>query len=252
MELSHAQKSQLLEHGYVQVPGVVPPALVNTALRAINHSVGQGMNVADMQTFRAQSYCPEVQHTPAISDLLNGTPLLSLAESAVGAGKLKPVHAGQIALRFPTLQDPPPRPNPHIDGMYSPTNGVPKGTIQNFTMLAAVFLSRVPEPYCGNFTVWPGSHRLYEAYFREHGPQSLLDGMPKVALPEPVQIIAEPGDAVLAHYQLGHSVAANTSPHPRYAIFFRLSHVDHEAQRWECMTDIWREWEFVERMKAEG
>jgi len=26
-------------------------------------------------------------------------------------------------------------------------------------------------------------------------------------------------------------------------IFFRLSHADHDALHWECMTDIWREWE---------
>jgi hypothetical protein len=25
-------------------------------------------------------------------------------------------------------------------------------------------------------------------------------------------------------------------------MYFRLHHVDHEAQEWECMADIWREW----------
>ncbi len=71
--------------------------------------------------------------------------------------------------------------------MYSPTNGVKEGTIGNFTALVGVFLSDLPEPFAGNFTVWPGSHRLYETYFREQGPQALLKGMPKVDLPEPEQ-----------------------------------------------------------------
>ena len=94
----------------------------------------------------------------------------------------------------------------------------------------------------GNLTVWPGSHLLYEQYFRDRGPQALLEGMPTVPLPEPRQLTGQPGDAVLCHYQLGHGIAANTSPNIRYAIYFRLKHVDHDAIHWECMTDIWREW----------
>ena len=134
-------------------------------------------------------------------------------------------------------------PTPHLDGMYSPTNGVPKGQIQNFTALAGVFLSDLPGPNAGNFTVWPGTHRIYEAYFRERGPQALLEGMPAVPLPEPVQITARAGDAILCHYQLAHAANGNASPHIRYACFFRLSRVAHETAHGECMTDIWREWD---------
>ena len=152
---------------------------------------------------------------------------------------------GQIALRFPGLQDPHGEPRPHIDGMYSPTNGVEKGTIGSFTALLAVLLSDLPEPYAGNFTVWPGSHAQNAAFFREHGPESLLNGMPAVTMRDPVQITGRAGDAVLAHYLLAHGVAPNASPHVRYAIFFRLTHVDHERQKWESMVDPWLQWEGV-------
>jgi Phytanoyl-CoA dioxygenase (PhyH) len=249
MELTHAQKQHFVEHGYVKIPGVVPRLMVETALRAINCEVGQGMNVDDMPRFRAQSFCPPLRDAAPIAGLFNATPLCALAESMIGAGKIKSVDSGQIALRFPALHDPPPSPRPHLDGMYSPTNGVPQGQILNFTMLAGVFLSDVPGPFAGNFTVWPGTHRLYEAYFREHGPQALLEGMPPVELPEPCQITAQAGDAVLAHYELGHGVAANVSPHVRYAIFFRLTHVDHAAQKWEAMQDIWLEYEGLREFK---
>lgn len=242
MQLSRAQKLDFIENGYLKVPGVVPQIMVNAALRAINHSVGEGMDPAKMTTFRSQSYCSEVQATPEISGLLNATPALSLAESLVGDGQLRATHAGQIALRFP-MQGDPAQPRPHLDGMYTSTNGVPEGTIQNFTLLLAVFLSEVPQPYAGNFTVWPGTHRLFEEYFREHGPQALLQGMPKVDLPEPVQMLAEPGDVALCHYQVAHAAAQNVSPHVRYAIFFRLTHVNHADQKWETMTNIWLEWD---------
>ncbi len=245
MELSHAQKQAIYRDGYVKLEGILPKARVDAALRAINHSVGEGMPVEQMTRFRAQSYCPELQREPVLTDLLNRTPAWELAESALGAGNIRPAGDAQVALRFPTLQDPPPPPRPHLDGMYSPTNGVQEGTIQNFTMLVGVFLSDVPGPFCGNFTVWPGTHHQYEAYFREHGPESLLKGMPPIPLPEPTQVTARAGDVALVHYELAHSVAANASPNARYALFFRLNHVNHADQKLEVMTDIWREWDGI-------
>ncbi|HZT44253.1 MAG TPA: hypothetical protein VFA07_18960 [Chthonomonadaceae bacterium] len=251
MELSYAQKQDLFEQGFVKIPAVVPRIMVEAALRAINHSVGQGMNVDDMTTFRSQTYCPEITGSEVITDLIHRTPVWSLAESGVGGGTLRPVKGGQIALRFPSLQDPPALPRAHLDGMYSPHNGVPQGTIQNFTMLVGIFLSDVAQPYSGNFTVWPGTHHQYEAYFREHGPESLLEGMPPIAMPEPEQLLAQAGDAVLCHYQLAHCAVQNVSPHVRYAVFFRLKREGHDEIKLECMTDIWREWdglrEFVDR-----
>jgi hypothetical protein len=242
MEMNEVQKRELFENGFVRLPGAVPREKVDRALRAINASLGsEGIDPAELSTFRARSYCPEITGSAQITDLLNDTPLWSVAESAIGEGKVNPISNGQIALRFPTMDDPH-GPHPHIDGMYSPDNGVPKGEILNFTALVGVFLSDVPEPYSGNFTVWPGTHRIYEEYFREKGPETLLDGMPPVEMPEPEQVTAKAGDAVLCHYQLAHGIAGNGSPNIRYAIFFRLSHVDHESVRWECMTDIWREW----------
>ncbi len=243
MELSNDQKQQLYEQGYVTLPGVVPQERVNAALRAINASLGtNGIDPNQLTKFRAQSYCPELQQDPVIIDLLNSTPLLSLAESAIGAGKTRPVRGGQIALRFPSM-DAPGQPHAHIDGMYTPTNGVTKGTIASFTALVGVLLSDLPQENAGNLAVWPGTHDLFETYFQEHGPQSLLDGMPQVQMPESRQITGKAGDAVICHYQLAHGIASNASPHIRYAIYFRLHHVDHETQKWECMTDIWREWD---------
>lgn len=244
MQLNLRQKQDFYDKGYVAVPGVVPPLMIEEALRAINHSVGQGMDVADMTKFRVQSYCPEQQGAPPIKDLLLKTPAWDLAESLIGAGRIKPPGGGQIALRFPS-RDEPGKARPHLDGMHSPTNGVPAGTIGNFTMLLGVFLSDVPQPLMGNFTVWPGTHHLYEQYFREHGPQSLLNGLPPVEMPEPEAILGRAGDVVLVHYQLAHSVGPNVSPQVRYTVFFRLSHVEHDALHWECMTDIWREWEGI-------
>ena len=244
MQLTYAQKQQIFEKGYVKVPGVVPQFMVNEALKAINHSLGEGIDPNKLPTFRSQSYAPEVQKSPVILDLFNKTPAFSLAESAIGEGKMQPARgAGQIALRFPQLVDPPPALTPHLDGMHTPTNGVPKGQILNFTMLVGIMLNDVSQPYSGNLTLWPGSHYLYEDYFRKQGWESLLGGMPPVDLPEPEQIMGQAGDIVLCHYQLGHTAAINVSPNIRYAIYFRLVHVDHEKTKRDALTNIWLQWE---------
>jgi hypothetical protein len=214
--------------------------MVDAALNAINASLGEGLDPAQLSKFRAQSYCPELQRTPVISDLLNKTPALEMAQALIG--ELKPVGGGQIALRFPSPGDPPRVHGPHLDGMYSPTNGVKEGTIASFTMLLGVMLSDVPEPFMGNLAVWPGTHHHYEQYFRTHGPESLLTGMPPIEMPAPQQLLGRAGDIVMCHYQLAHSIAQNASPHVRYAIYFRLDHVQHAEQWKQAMTDIWMEW----------
>lgn len=252
MELTYFQKQRFYEDGYLHVPGVIPPVMLQEALRRINHSVGEGMDPEKMVIYRSQSYCPEIQTHDAIVGLLTKTPAIALAESLVGKEKFKPTRAAQIALRFPGLQDPPNAPRPHLDGMYSPHNGVPEGTIQNFTMLVGIFLSDINGPYSGNFTVWPGTHRIFEDYFRAHGPMALLEGMPKVEMPQPIQLTPRAGDIALVHYQVAHGVAPNVSPHTRYALFFRLTHVDHDDQKFEVMTDIWREWEGIRALQASG
>ena len=252
MELTRDQKVHLIEHGYVVLPGVVPRAMVDAAVRAINHSLGtRGLPPDQLSTLAAQSYCPEVRGTAVIGDLAAATPLWSLAESAIGPGTLAPRTGGQIALRFPTLADRPKPPGPHIDGTHSPTNGVPEGTVFNFAALAGVMLSDQPTAGYGNFHVWPGSHRKFAAHFREHDPRTFVDGTPRIDIGAPVAVCGRAGDAVLAHYLLGHGVGPNTSPHVRYMTFHRLTRRDHDATRWESMSDEWLQWDGLRDLAAE-
>jgi hypothetical protein len=242
MALRAEQKQEFKSRGIVMLRGAVPEPIRLEALRTINISLGQnGIDPALLPKFRAQSYCPDVQGSEAIRGLYEQTPAREVMDSLVGDGQLRPVTGGQIAIRFP-VPGPPAVPRPHIDGMHTPTNGVPEGQITSFTALVAVFLTDVTVPNMGNFTVWPGSHLLNQDYFKREGPQSLLNGMPKVDLPDGEQVIARAGDIAIAHYLLSHAVGPNVSPFPRYAVFFRLKHVDHESRKWDTLTDAWLEW----------
>ena len=251
MELSASQKAEIVEQGFTKISGVVPRVAVQAALRAINHSLGEGVSREEINKFRSQSYCPELQDSEAISGLFNRSPAFDLTESLLGRGKLNKRNGGQIALRFPGFSDEPaPKLWPHIDGVYSEHNGVPKGRIGNFTLIACIMLSDLNEPYAGNFTVWPGTHRRIAAYLKEHGPESLLEckGVPPIEMPPPVQITGQAGDIVLAHYLLAHTAAPNLSPHVRYAIFYRLTPNDRPPEPptgpsfRDGILDPWMEW----------
>jgi hypothetical protein len=239
--LDSEQRRQLREDGYLLLPGLVPAALVEQALYTINHSLGSaGIDPAQLVGYRARTFTPELVQHPALTGLFSSSPLLGVAEAALGRGRVLPPREAQIALRFPGAGG---KAVPHIDGISSPGNGVPPGTLYHFTALGGVFLSDVTAADRGNLTVWPGSHRLVEQHLRTHGVAAIVDRFPDLPLGPPHPILARAGDALLAHYQLAHGIAPNHGPHIRYAVFYRLFHAQHEAFGTRPLTDQWLEWE---------
>ena len=113
---------------------------------------------------------------------------------------------------------------------------------RGFTCFAVIYLADVPEPYSGNYTVWPGSHRVYEDYLKSEGLELLANGTPRIDLPEgPDMTTGNAGDLILAHHQIIHGGGPNTSSNIRYATIARLRHIDCEENGNDCFTDIWRE-----------
>ena len=245
MPLTSSQIRDFQRDGFLHLPGAVPGELISHAVQTINHKVGQGVPADELRQWQQQSFFPELQSQNVVTDLFNASGLRENLQQLMGENNVAPAKSAQLALRFP--REPGAKihaPGPHIDGVHTPNNGVPKGTLASFSALVGVFLSDVAGENAGNFTVWPGSHLRMQDYFRQHGIESLLHESKAAPIEagEPHQIRATAGDAVIAHYQLLHGVAPNSAPWPRYATFFRVKHPDHEAHKLECLTDLWREW----------
>jgi hypothetical protein len=248
LALDRQAAEALHTEGYVLLPGLVPRADCERALMRINTSLGsEGIARELLPTFRASTFTPELRGDPDLLGLFGQTPLAAMAEAALGPGNVRPPHEAQIALRFPGPGGPA---VPHIDGIPYPGNGVPPGTLAHFTALAAVFLSPVEGPDRGNLTVWPGSHHVVAAHIREHGAAHLSEGFPDLPLGPPRAILAQPGDALLAHYALAHGIAPNQGPHIRYAVFFRLRHMAHGEHGERSLSDLWLEWPGVRQWTA--
>lgn len=235
-ELNLLQKQHLFEQGWVVIPQVIPAEMVSSAREAINTTIE---NYLDSIQTRAH----ELKNDSRLTDMLKKTDAFSLIESALGRGKVVPSTNVQCALRFPdhdlkSLNNP----KPHIDSFHPSVDGKP-GSITPFIAIAGFFLNDIDEENAGNFTVWPGTHRQFEKYFKEHGADpELKGGIPPVQLPPPVQIKAKAGDLILAHYQLAHTAAANISQAIRYAVYIRLHHADRPKDSLDVLTNIWKYW----------
>ncbi len=227
-----------MRSGYLGWPAAVGRDRVDRALKVIHQNLGaHGLHPDRLLEYEHQSYCPELRAHPDILALFNGTRLE--AEAVRRLGPLMPVNRAQIALRFPTAK--PITPFPHLDGMSTPNNTVQKGEIRTFSALACIYLSEVPADG-GALTVWPGTHLDHAKYFADHGPESLLNGMPPIPLPEPHPLVGGPGHGFLVHYLVGHSVGPHSGSGIRYAVFFRLRATDHSSRGFETMVDPWLEW----------
>ena len=245
--LTAEQKGRFVRDGFLHVPGVVPPRVLTRARRAINHSLGSGIDRNELVRFNNQTFCAELRADPRLLRLATTPAVWSLVRALLGDRRTARPRQCQIALRFPRPEGTPGKvSDPHIDGYHTPHNGVPDdGVVRNFTLLLGIMLSDVREPLSGNFTVWPGTHRRLERYFHDHGVNSLQGGAVGglgVRLPKPVPVLGGAGDVVLAHYQVAHTASPNLSGDIRYMCFFRLAVRTLGSHRVASMLDIWRDW----------
>lgn len=246
MKLSAAQKKRLRGDGYVVVPGVVPEARLDAALREINHRLGTGLHPGKDAYADDEDYLSERSDTPAIMALLYETPLWDLAQSLLGLGDVERPSQGQIALRFPAAKDEHDgEVHAHIDGMWSKNN--PKA-IERFTMCAGILLTDLPRKDMGNLTVFPGSHaRIAKAVARGGTGFWKKRLVESIELPEPAQVTGRRGDVVLFNFQLAHDRGRNIAATIRCMVYFRFSHKnawrnDDVAYLRRAMTDPWLEW----------
>jgi hypothetical protein len=250
--LSKAQKRQFVEEGYLKIPNVAPKIMIDNALRAVNHSIGNvGLGGEDRENNRSAFFCAELLEALVILDLFHKTPVFELAEELMGKGNVLPLTRAKPYPRFPELLNGEEVVHHgHIDGIGNGTNGMPRGYYnRGFTAFAVIYLADVLEPYSGNFTVWPKSHRTIADFLRRRGHEVLASGLPPLEYPEePVMVTAHAGDLILAHSLIFHTGGANLSPNVRHAVIARFKHKENDAIGKAGYTDLWREWPGVHQV----
>jgi len=238
--LSEGQLKEFGERGFVIVPGVVDPEVVDRASLRIDELVA-AKPPAEGQVGH-HFYFPRAEDEPALIAPLtaagaDGVSAFAYAGALTEPGLLEEPRQVQVALNIPPYPHQPGR--PHIDAAISePTPGF---TPNSFTLLAGVFVSDQVRENSGNLWVWPGTHRMHAEYFQERGVE-MYCAYPDIELPEPEQVTARAGDLLLAHYLLGHNIGGNyESETVRRMLYYRVSGRGHDAEPARILTEPWYE-----------
>ncbi|WP_276256643.1 phytanoyl-CoA dioxygenase family protein [Halomontanus rarus] len=136
----------------------------------------------------------------------------------------------------------------HIDGGTGPYAVGTDVTYLPFTIAVAVYFDDI-EPRGGGFTVWPGSHRVTEEYFRTHTyAEYAADGgavLEGLDLGPAMEIIGEAGTLVLWHHNLVHGPAPNHGERIRMAGFQRIARRDIAEISESHLGDCWLQYDAI-------
>jgi len=233
--LTAAQLREFGECGYLVVPRVVDERFLTAAGAEIDALIAAEPPPAD--TVGKHFWFLPPERLPAAFAALNRSGALAIAEELTAPHELELIldHI-QVALNIsPNAHRPG---GPHVDGnvRQRPDQTAP----DSFTLLAGIYLSDEVDADTGALWVWPGSHLVHEAVFRERGADvlmatgghvTMLRDPPPLGLPTPAR--GHRGDLLLAHFLLGHNTGPNLSGTTRRMLYYRLGTRDHRA-RWEA------------------
>eukprot|EP01006_Ploeotia_vitrea_P026654 TRINITY_DN59624_c0_g1_i1.p1 TRINITY_DN59624_c0_g1~~TRINITY_DN59624_c0_g1_i1.p1 ORF type:complete len:499 (+),score=205.80 TRINITY_DN59624_c0_g1_i1:74-1570(+) len=270
-ELSDAEKQLFFQNGFIHLPNVVPKHLLHDALREINASLGRGINSAthhmdSMWGQQKQTFCPDVKNSPHVTNLYTRSAVSTYVQSLLGRNRVHVPRGGQIAIVHPKSAKEATEGRAHVHRWFNAdtigkkkywhidgvtTDFARMDRVHNFTLLVGVYLSEQDAEFQGNFTTFPGAHHLLQDWIQTQGLEAAVKhltqvGVPVLPLPDPFQIQAKPGDVVLAHYQLPHTVAPHFGPNVRYAIYFRVFSKQRSypwAEAPHALSDMWIEYE---------
>ncbi|CAE7281053.1 Rab35 [Symbiodinium natans] len=242
-DLTEHEYDTFARDGFVIVKGAVPNERVEDALRCINNLLGKGPAawVVDPDAPTAPGEAPTHKLPPlghpSIMELVSHTCLGAAVQRLLRGLPVQP-GAGQLAVRFPVTD----RLESFGDGVLTDAayrvvhrddstqqfhiDGMGKESPLPFSLLCKIGLSDQTSQHCGNFTIFPGSHRNPDVirWFFAHlsGNEGTAPKPPRPEVGEPLQVRLAPGDAVLVHPYLCHRVGTNTSPNVRYSVIFRF------------------------------
>ncbi|MCY3789644.1 MAG: phytanoyl-CoA dioxygenase family protein [Gemmatimonadetes bacterium] len=246
--LTSANKHSFKENGCLIVRGALTSAQIQAAQDALWTGIDADRD--DPATWiEAGPRTPVPAHHPAIRAAVHESPLFAMMEEMVGEGQLNSGSAGP-ALVYPSKDKTWSLPERgHLDGYYTPTNGVPEGTVGYMTINVTIYVEDI-DSQGGCFTYWPGSHNVAYEYFKTRSLLSVQGGVSsdvfaEGTFPRGCEFVGQAGDAIFWHGQLFHTGSKNVNRNIRMALIGRFSRKDTNDIRFETCDDQWAHWEGI-------
>ena len=247
MALSPEQTTEFKALGYVRVPNLIDPPMLDNWRAQIRAKFG---DLSDPAQQNAAG--PRQQHREDIT-ILRGFRFSPRETQLVNQPKVKAIidhmgggqfcgEDGNLRLLWPEPECKWHLPERgHIDGYLGKRRTMP------FLLGLATYIYDV-EPRGGGTVFWPRSHikswkflRKYPHHlnhsFKDH--PEYLDMVKDI---QPVELHAKAGDVIFWHCNILHETSQNTSNNIRYGLFARLQHKDQETFRDEIPDDLWKRW----------
>ena len=226
--LTLEDKAFFKENGYLVKRSVLSEAQVQAARDALWEGIEADRDRPETW-IEAGPRVPCSGSHPAIRATVGESPVFAMMEEMVGQGQLNPGGPGPH-LVFPSGDHEwKEAKHGHLDGYYTPTNGVPEGTVGYMTINVTIYVEHI-EHRGGCFTVFPGTHRMAHEYFKTHSLLSVQGGSSNriwsdEEMPNAFEFEGAPGDVCFWHGQMVHTGSKNVNRNIRMALIGRFSQI---------------------------
>ncbi|MEU4347165.1 phytanoyl-CoA dioxygenase family protein [Streptomyces sp. NPDC023838] len=238
MNLTADEKAAFKRDGVLIRRGLAAPELVKRAVSLIDASYRKEMTADDIAAYSRRTFAPELGDRTELLSLYRETGAAGLAGDLLGDAA--PVTTSQIQIRVPETEFPGVQPEKamHVDGVSCPH--LDPRELRTFSLLVGVVLSDISDPQCGALHYLPGGHLTMARWFADKWSLGMTEQVPpEIDRERGTPFLGMPGDVLLMHHLVPHTVAQNLMPFPRVMTYFRVSHPDHASRRLEALRDPW-------------
>jgi Phytanoyl-CoA dioxygenase (PhyH) len=240
-KLTVAHRNEFIKAGVLIRKSCVPLSMLEIIRNKINNWFQYSFDASRINEYTQTTFAPDLRSDESLLAIFNQSALKELASLLLSPARLQSVATGQVQIRLPDSEFPlQPEKSMHVDGVSCPH--LDPAELRTFTLLVGVIVTPVELSEAGALRYLPGAHHKMAKWFREEWTPASTDQVPKlVGAMEGIPFTGSPGDAIIMHHLIPHSVGINQTPTPRVMVYFRVKHEDHDRQKVAALKDPWLE-----------